>query len=78
MKPIIISVAEEKDGYIRLKKEDLEKYIEDAYQTGLRDGRASAVPLYPNGVRDIINTPFPVDLKPSKRNPMEITCKGGD
>lgn len=46
MKPIIISVTEEKDGYIRLKKEDLEKYIEDAYQTGVRDGRTLTIPTY--------------------------------
>lgn len=78
MKPIIISVAEEKDGYIRLKKEDLEKYIEDAYQTGLRDGRTSALPIYPNGVRDVINTPYPVELKPLKRDFVEITCRSGD
>lgn len=73
MKPIIISVTEEKDGYIRLKKEDLEKYIEDAYQTGIRDGRTSTLSVYPNGLRDVINTPYPVELKPTKRDFVEIT-----
>lgn len=78
MKPIIISVTEEKEGYIRLKKEDLEKYIEDAYQTGVRDGRTSTLPIYPNGIREVINTPYPVELKPLKRGFTEITCRNDD
>lgn len=78
MKPIIISVTEEKDGYIRLKKEDLEKYIEDAYQTGVRDGRTSTLPIYPNGIREVINAPYLVEQKPLKRDSIEITCKSGD
>lgn len=78
MKPIIISVAEEKDGYIRMKKEDLEKYIEDAYQTGIRDGRTSTLPVYPNGIREVINTPYPIGLKPTKRDFVEITCRSCD
>lgn len=39
MKPIII-VTEEKDGYIRMKKEDLERHIKEAYQSGLEDANA--------------------------------------
>ncbi len=62
MKPIIISVTEEKDGYIRLKKEDLEKYIEDAYQTGVRDGRTSTLPVYPNEIRGFDTTPIPCGI----------------
>lgn len=78
MKPIIISVAEEKDGYIRLKKEELAKYIEDAYQSGIRDGRISTLPIYPNSVREVINTPYPVESKPLKRDFVEITCRSSD
>lgn len=38
MKPIIILVTEDKDGYIKIKKEEFEKYIEQAYLNGVEDG----------------------------------------
>lgn len=74
MKPIIISVTEEKDGYIRMKKEDLEKYIDEAYQDGLRDGSPyipgfPISPLLPNE---------PICRQKSSTKPIEITWIGVD
>ena len=40
MKPIIISVTEDENGYIRMKKSDFEKCITDAYECGKSDGSA--------------------------------------
>lgn len=40
MKPIIISVTEDANGYIRMKKSDFEKCIMDAYECGKADGSA--------------------------------------
>lgn len=74
MKPIIISVAEEKDGYIRLKKEDLEKYINEAYQSGLRDGSPYVLdlPLSP------LISNEPTCRQKSSTKPIEITWIGVD
>ena len=40
MKPIIISVTEDANGYIRMKKSDFEKCIMDAYECGKAERRA--------------------------------------
>lgn len=72
MKPIIISVTEEKDGYIRLKKEDLEKYIEEAYQSGLKDGS----PYIPNLPLSPLLLNEPICRQRSKTKPIEITWIG--
>lgn len=73
MKPIIISVIEEKDGYIRLKKENLEKYIQDAYESGLKDG-SSYIPNFP--ISPILEAN--ICEKKSFTNPIEINLIGVD
>lgn len=47
MKPIIISVTEDKDGYIKMKREDFEKYIDEAYFSGKQDGTMMQIPYCP-------------------------------
>jgi len=39
MKPVIITVNEEKNGYISIKKEEFEKILEKVYLSGIHDGQ---------------------------------------
>lgn len=63
MKPLIFYVQEEKDNTIHITKEDLEKMVQEAYNSGFADGRNSNSLVYRND-----DTNFPT-------SPIQITCR---
>lgn len=72
MKPIIIYAAEQ-DGYIRIKKEELERLINEAYEGGKADvSSITASRPYNFGDFSIRTTTAPLELKS-----LSDGCEGG-
>lgn len=55
MKPLVIWVTDEQKDYIKMKKADFEKYLQQAYDAGVSDGSKQMIysPITPT----IPNTP---------------------
>lgn len=81
MKPIIIFTSEEKDGYVKIKKEEFVKTIEEAYLSGKNDGKTATFPAYPNiPTRNWEPTCRPLS-ETAQGLPISfvrVTCMGGD
>ncbi len=74
MKPIVISVFEDKDGYIKLKKDEFEEYIQKAYDGGYEDGKRTnyTIPNYRNNAL-IDGSPICSDITALNQNHTHAT-----
>lgn len=85
MKPLIVLVDCDKDGYIKLKKDEFEKYIQKAYDGGYEDGKREnhTIPNYRSNIL-IDGTPICPDMTTSTAKPYkqrrfcEVTAENAD